>query len=84
MAGVLAGLPEVLAEAERAAGAFATMASGGVRLDEQTVRALARERGRARWRTLGRRLIALTLLGIALAQIGFTALRICRAAGVPH
>ena len=46
MAGVLAGLPEVLAEAERAAGAFAAMAGGGVRLDEQTV-ALARERARA-------------------------------------
>jgi ubiquinone biosynthesis protein len=73
MAGVLAGLPEVLAEAERAAGAFATMASGGVRLDGETVRALAREQGRAgRWRTAGLWLIALALLGILAVQLGFT------------
>jgi hypothetical protein len=63
----------VLAEAERAAGACAAMAGGGVRLDEQTVRALARERARAgRWRTLGLWLVALALLGILSAQLGFT------------
>jgi ubiquinone biosynthesis protein len=73
MAGVLAGLPEVLAEAERAAGAFAGMAGSGVRLDAETVRALARERARAgRWRTLGLWLIALALLGILGVQLGFT------------
>ena len=72
MAGVLAGLPEVLAEAERAAGAFAAMASGGVRLDEQTVRALARER---RARAAGGPGALARRAGVARnssAQLGFT------------
>lgn len=66
-----AELPELLARAHQAAGGLVAMSERGIRLDEQSVRALARERSRAgRWTTLALWIGALSLAAVALRQLG--------------
>jgi len=66
---VLADLPDLLLQAEHAASGLAEMARSGLRLDAETVRALAREEARHnRWARLGIWIGALSLLGIALSR----------------
>jgi ubiquinone biosynthesis protein len=68
MGKVLAEVPRLLERAEGAALAFADMAQGGIRLDEDTIRRLAAEEaGYSRW---GR--IALWIGALALAALAFT------------
>jgi ubiquinone biosynthesis protein len=66
---VVAELPGIMENAERTAAAFSEMARSGLRLDDQSVRALAGEKAR---RTRGGRIAlwigALSLLALAAAQ----------------
>lgn len=72
MAMVLAELPAVLTQAERAATGLADMARDGLRLDEATIRGLAREEARHDWWTrLAVWIGALALAALALSSLGF-------------
>lgn len=67
----LAELPALFAQAERTASGFAEMARTGLKLDEETVRALAREERRhSRWQTAALWTGALALAVMALAALG--------------
>ena len=72
VAKILADVPALLTQAERAVTGLAEMAREGVRLDEETVRSLARERSR---RDLLTRIAvwigALSLAALALAGLGW-------------
>lgn len=69
---ILADLPELLRQSQKAAAAFAEMARTGVHLDDETVASLARERTRAgRWTRIGIWIGALSLLAMALRRLGF-------------
>ena len=71
LAKVLADLPAVLSQAERAATGFAEMARSGIRLDEETMRGLAREEARHGWWTrLALWIGALALVALALSSLG--------------
>ena len=66
---VLADLPDLLLSAQHAATGLAGMARNGLRLDAESVRALAREEARHnRWTRLGIWIGALSLLAIALSH----------------
>jgi ubiquinone biosynthesis protein len=67
----LAGMPELLQTAEGVFRSLATMAAGGIRLDEETVRRLAtEERRQGRW---GRRILW-TAAGAIVAYLAYTSL----------
>ncbi len=67
MGRVVADLPLVLMQAERAASAFASMGRDGLRLDAATVEHLAQQQTRGgRWQTLALWVIALALTALAL------------------
>ena len=69
MGRVLADVPRVLEQAERAATAFADMARGGLRLDDSTVVRLAAADARAgRWSRLALWIGALSLAAMAVAS----------------
>jgi ubiquinone biosynthesis protein len=71
---VLADVPALLAEAERAAAGLGQMARSGLRLDEMTVQSLAREQARSgRLRTLALWLGAAALVTAALHELGLIA-----------
>ncbi len=68
---ILGELPKLLASAERATTALGEMLSGGVRLSDETVRELSRRHGGAAWmQTAAIWLGALSLLAIAVYQVG--------------
>jgi ubiquinone biosynthesis protein len=68
---VLADLPALLTQGQMTAVALAEMARSGLRLDEETVRSLAREEARrTRWGRVALWIIALSLGVLALAQLG--------------
>jgi ubiquinone biosynthesis protein len=70
MGKVLADVPRLLERAESAALAFADMAQGGLRLDEDTIRQLAAEEAtRTRWGRVALWVGALALAAIATALI---------------
>jgi ubiquinone biosynthesis protein len=70
LAKVLADVPALLTEAERAASGLAEMARSGLRLDEVTVRSLAREENRAaRWGRLAMWIGALSLAALTLHEL---------------
>jgi ubiquinone biosynthesis protein len=67
----LLDVPAVLRQAETAVAGLAAMAQGGIRLDDETVRALARQDARhQRWTRLALWIGALALVALALAQLG--------------
>lgn len=69
---VLAELPDTLSKAERAASGFAEMAQRGLRLDEETVRHLAKEEARRnRSARLAYWIGALALVALALSSLGY-------------
>ena len=68
---VLAEVPALLTQWEQAASGLATMARSGLRLDDETVRALASEQSRRdRWKTVALWIGALALVGVALVHAG--------------
>jgi ubiquinone biosynthesis protein len=68
---VLADLPALLTQGQQTAVALAEMARSGLRLEEETVRHLAREEARrTRWGRIALWVVALSLAALALAQIG--------------
>jgi ubiquinone biosynthesis protein len=69
MGRVIAGLPDVLVQAEAAATGFAAMARSGIRLDPDTVQSLARGQARERlWTRLALWTGALALVALAVAH----------------
>ena len=68
---VLADLPALLTQAQHTAVALGEMAQSGLRLDEETVRSLAKEEARrTRWGRVALWIIALSLAALALGQLG--------------
>ncbi len=68
---VLAEVPALLTQWEQAASGLATMARSGLRLDDETVRALASEQSRRdRWKTVALWVGALALVAVALVHAG--------------
>jgi len=68
---VLADLPALLTQGQTTAVALAEMARSGFRLDEETVRNLAREEARRdRWGRLALWIAAISLAVLALTQLG--------------
>ena len=68
---VLADLPALLTQGQATAVALAEMAHSGIRLDEETVRNLAKEKARrTRWGRVALWIAALSLAVLALAQMG--------------
>jgi len=69
---ILADVPGLIAEAERAASGFAEMARSGLRLDEETVKALAEETARRDfWSRAALWVGALSLAALALKAFGW-------------
>ena len=67
---MLADLPELVTEARTTATAIAEMTRSGIRLDDATVRRLAREEARSAWMTcLGIWIAALSLAVLAGLQV---------------
>ena len=67
---VLADLPALLTQGQATAVALAEMARSGLRLDEETVRQLAREEARrTRWGRVALWIIAVSLAVLALGQV---------------
>jgi ubiquinone biosynthesis protein len=68
---VLADLPALLTQGQNTAVALSEMARSGLRLDDETVRHLAREEARrTRWGRVALWIGALSLAVLALAQLG--------------
>jgi ubiquinone biosynthesis protein len=68
---VLADLPALLTQAQHTVVALGEMAHSGLRLDEETVRNLAKEKARrTRWGRVALWIIAISLAALALGQIG--------------
>jgi ubiquinone biosynthesis protein len=67
---MLADLPQALTQAQTTAVALADMAKNGVRLDDASAKALARESARkGRWQRAGIWLGALSLAALAAMQV---------------
>lgn len=71
LARILSDVPDVLAETERAAAGLVEMARNGLRLDDVTVEAIARERAsRERWGRVALWIGALSLAVLTAHQLG--------------
>jgi ubiquinone biosynthesis protein len=69
---ILADVPGLIAEAERAASGLAEMARSGLRLDAETVRALAEERARGDfWSRAALWVGAASLVALAIKAFGW-------------
>jgi ubiquinone biosynthesis protein len=69
---ILADVPSLIAQAELAASGFAEMARSGLRLDDETVKAIAVENSRRDfWMRIAVALGAVSLAALAIKELGW-------------